>query len=157
MQKQQLIVIDQSFKNYDGYSSTHPNSAVQRIYKDALFNVSDLLPLNHFSSLIKAASYVASDCHKRDSANAKRDEIVQQIRQLGFRVDGLGRCMHSEGPEGVSLPKSKDTRYNLDVKRATIGKFLFNFAFENSLEPGYVTEKAFDALIGGNLLISFLF
>jgi hypothetical protein len=26
---------------------------------------------------------------------------------------------------------------------------MFNFAFENSLEPGYVTEKPFDALIAG--------
>jgi hypothetical protein len=44
---------------------------------------------------------VASDCHKRDGANANRDGIVQLLRTEGFRVDGLGRCMHTNtGPEG---------------------------------------------------------
>lgn len=58
--------------------------------------------------------------------------------------------MHSgTGPEGISLPKTRDTRYNLHLKREVIGKFLFNMAFENSLEPGYVTEKPFDALVSG--------
>lgn len=61
----------------------------------------------------------------------------------------LGRCMHQIGPEGVSLPKTRDTRYNLFLKRKTIGHFMFNMAFENSLEPGYVTEKPFDAMIAG--------
>jgi hypothetical protein len=95
---------------------------------------------------------VASDCHRHDSANADRDSVVYQIRQAGLRVDGLGRCMHSEtGPEGVSLPKTRDTRYNLYLKRNAIGRFMFNMAFENSLEPGYVTEKPFDALIAGTV------
>lgn len=142
-------LFDSSFKNFDGFSSTHPSAAVQRIYKDALFTKEDLLTPNNFSSLIKGASYIASDCHRRDSANARRDEVIGQIRSLGFRVDGLGRCMHSEGPEGVSLPKTRDTRYNLNLKRSVVGKFLFNMAFENSIEAGYVTEKPFDALIGG--------
>jgi hypothetical protein len=60
--------------------------------------------------------------------------------------------MHSDtGPEGVSLPKTRDTRYNLFLKRKVMGNFLFNLAFENSLEPGYVTEKPFDALVSGQL------
>lgn len=142
-------LFDQAFKNFDGFSSTHPTAAVQRIYKDALFNVSDLVQVQNFSSLIKGASYVASDCHRHDHANARRDDVVREIRKLGFRVDGLGRCLHSEGPEGVALPKSRDTRYNLDLKRSTIGRFLFNMAFENSIESGYVTEKPFDALLAG--------
>lgn len=144
-------LFDQSFLNFDGYSSTSPAADVQRVYFEAFLNRSDFLPAKNFSSMIKGASYVASDCHRRDSANANRDGVVQQIRDAGFRVDGLGRCMHSEGPEGISLPKSRDTRYNLYLKRHTIGHFLFNFAFENSLEPGYVTEKPFDALLAGTV------
>jgi hypothetical protein len=62
--------------------------------------------------------------------------------------------MHSgTGPEGISLPKTRDTRYNLHLKREVIGKFMFNMAFENSQEPGYVTEKPFDALMSGEGLI----
>lgn len=57
--------------------------------------------------------------------------------------------MHSIGPEGIVLPKTRDSRYNLHLKREVIGKFLFNMAFENSMEPGYVTEKPFDALMSG--------
>ncbi len=105
----------------------------------------------NFSSLIKAGTYVASDCHKRDSANSNRDWYIQQLRNAGFRVDGLGRCMHSIGPENIQLPNSRDSRYNLYLKRDIISKFMFHFAFENSIENGYVTEKPFDALIAGTV------
>ncbi len=144
-------LFDQSFKNFDGHSTTHTASNLQRVYIESNFSASDLHVVRNFSTLIKAASYVASDCHKRDSANANRDGVVTQIRQEGFRVDGLGRCLHSIGPEGVSLSKSRDTRYNLHMKRDVIGHFMFNMAFENSLEPGYVTEKPFDAMMGGTV------
>lgn len=64
-------------------------------------NLSSLSCRSNFSAQIKGASYVASDCHKRDGANANRDGIVQLLRNEGFRVDGLGRCMHTNtGPEG---------------------------------------------------------
>lgn len=141
--------------NFDGFSSTSPKSAVQRIYKDAIFQKHELLPRNNFSSLVKGGSYIASDCHRRDSANARRDDVVGEMRNLGLRIDGLGRCMHSEGPEGIALPRSRDTRYNLDLKRSVVGKFMFYMAFENSIEAGYVTEKPFDGLIGGSVPIIF--
>lgn len=149
-------LFDAAFKNFDGYSSTHPHSNLQRIYIETFLNESHFLPLRNFTSLIKAGSYVASDCHRRDSANANRDHVVQMIRNEGFRIDGLGRCMHTEpGPEGVSLPKTRDTRYNLYLKRSTIGHFMFNLAFENSLESGYVTEKPFDAILAGKIHCAF--
>jgi hypothetical protein len=148
-------LFDQSFKNFDGYSTTHTESHLQRVYIESNFSASELHIARNFSTLIKAASYVASDCHKRDSANANRDGVVHMIRQEGFRVDGLGRCMHSLGPEGIALSKSRDTRYNLHMKRDVIGNFMFNMAFENSIEPGYVTEKPFDAMMGGDESIFF--
>jgi hypothetical protein len=49
----------------------------------------------------------------------------------------------------VTLPNLRNTGLNLQLKRQTIGRFMFNMAFENSIEPGYVTEKPFDALIAG--------
>jgi hypothetical protein len=147
-------LFDQGFHNFDGYSSTSPDAAVQRVYVEAFLQNSTFLTPRNFTTLIKAASYVASDCHRHDSANADRDSVVQRIRDGGFRVDGLGRCMHWIGPEGITLPKTRDTRYNLFLKRNAIGHFMFNFAFENSLEPGYVTEKPFDALIAGNAFVA---
>ena len=146
-------LFEPSFKFFDGTSTTHPLSSVQRIYNEARINSSDFVDTYYkFSSLIKGASYVASDCHKRDSANANRDSVVGEIRRAGYRVDGLGRCMHSVvGPEGITLPKSGDTRYNLLLKRKAISRYLFNLAFENSIESGYVTEKPFDALLSGTV------
>jgi hypothetical protein len=61
--------------------------------------------------------------------------------------------MSSRNPEGVYLPKTHDTETNLRLKRETIGRFMFNMAFENCLEDGYVTEKPFDALIAGTVAV----
>lgn len=145
-------LFEPSFKNFDGYSTTSPLANVQRIYRESLMNVSDFFPLRPFPTMIKGASYVASDCHARDGANAGRDGVVIDIRRAGFRVDGLGRCLRSPvGPEGIELPKDRATRYNLELKRSVISNFMFNMAFENSLEPGYVTEKPFDALMAGTV------
>jgi Glycosyltransferase family 10 (fucosyltransferase) C-term len=146
-------LFEPSFRYYDGTSTTHPSSSVQRIYHEVRINSSDFVQeFYNFTSLVKGASYVASDCHKRDSANANRDNVVGEIRKAGFRVDGLGRCMRSPvGPEGISLPKTGDTRYNLLLKRKAISRYMFNLAFENSIEKGYVTEKPFDALLSGTV------
>jgi len=54
-------------------------------------------------------------------------------------------------PEGIKLEKSANSHENLYLKRKAISRYLFNFAFENSKEKGYVTEKAFDALIAGTV------
>jgi hypothetical protein len=50
---------------------------------------------------------------------------------------------------GISLPTNPEARYDMPIKRQAIARFMFNMAFENSIEDGYVTEKPFDALISG--------
>jgi hypothetical protein len=144
-------LFDPAIKHFDGFSSTHPKrSSIQRVYKEAYLRENELFPIVNFTTLVKGASYIASDCHRRDTANANRDHIVQLIRNLGFRIDGLGRCMSSPtGPEGIALPRTRDTRYNLHLKKQVIGKYMFHMAFENSIEDGYVTEKPFDGLVAG--------
>ena len=150
-------LFEPSFKHYDGFSTTNPLSSVQRIYNDAfMYDLNTSIPVFNHTTLIKGASYVASDCHKRDNANANRDNIIHQLRLTGFRVDGLGRCMHSIGPGGFGLPNTHDSRYNLFVKRNVISHYMFYMAFENSLEPGYVTEKPFDGLISGKFHSQFI-
>ena len=99
------MLFDPTFKHFDGFSTTHPTSHIQRVYDGAFINSSQFIgPLHNFSYLIKAASYVAGDCHKRDSANANRDHYVYLLRKAGFRVEGLGRCMHTTNPEGTTWP-----------------------------------------------------
>lgn len=139
-----------SFKHFDGVSTTSPTAAVQRVYHEAfLYELNMSKPLVPFSKLVKGGSYVASDCHRRDAANSNRDGVVHWLRLEGARIDGLGKCMKNKNHEGISLPQTPDARYNLEMKRDIIGKYLFYMAFENSIEPGYVTEKPFDALLAG--------
>jgi glycosyltransferase involved in cell wall biosynthesis len=72
--------------------------------------------------------------------------------QGGYRVDGLGRCMHTENiPEGISLGYSHDPVQKLSLKQKAISNYMFHLSFENSFETGYVTEKVFDALIAGTV------
>ncbi|KAJ1435609.1 hypothetical protein B484DRAFT_393483 [Ochromonadaceae sp. CCMP2298] len=145
-------LFDSSFKHFDGYSSTSPKSSVQRVYVETFLDPAEMQTALNFSSLIKGASYVASDCHNHDSANLDRDGGVRQLREAGLRVDGLGRCMHSNtGPEGVTLIKTRDSHLNLVLKRQAVGRYLFHMAFENSQEDGYVTEKPWDALLAGSV------
>jgi hypothetical protein len=147
------LQFDKAFRNYDGNSTISPSSTVPRVYHDVfLYELNLTMPLANFSSLIHGGSYVASDCHQNDEANSKRDSIVAQLRDSGVRVDGLGRCMHSpDNAEGVRLPFNPDPRSKRLLKRNAIGRYLFNMAFENSIEPGYITEKAFDALVAGSV------
>ena len=87
------MLFEQSFRHFDGHSTTSPLADIQRVSPDAFLNTSSFLPMKPFASLIKGASYIASDCHKKSPANSKRDSIVLAIRELEFRVDGLGKSV----------------------------------------------------------------
>jgi hypothetical protein len=138
-----------AFGHFDGTAITSPSASVQRIYAEAYLNESTLLPITqNVSSLVKGASFVAHNCH------SSRNGVVDELRKKGFRVDGLGRCMRNGNPDGIALHHSRSTEENLHNKRQTIGRYMFNMAFENVVEPGYVTEKPFDALIAGRFCVS---
>ena len=70
-------------------------------------------------------------------------------------MDSLGKCHQTEAtsrnPGASVLGIGKTAQENLDLKRKAISRYLFHFAFENSVEPGYVTEKVFDALKAGTV------
>lgn len=137
-----------SFVHFDGNSTTSPYSTIQRTYIPNI-NISQFLPLRSFETMIKGAAFVASTCHR--SSTTKRDEIVKELQSL-MRVDGLGKCRHTPpGPEGISLSVGATPLESLLLKQAAISNYLFYFAFENTREPGYVTEKVFDALIAGTV------
>ena len=62
----------------------------------------------------------------------------------------VGGCLKSSSPEGIVLTQTQDTGKNLILKRTVIAKYLFNMAFENVFDLGYVTEKPWDALLAGH-------
>ena len=85
-----------SFRNFDGYSTTHPSSTIQKIYKEAYLNETILNyhtdnHMKQFDDLIKGGSFVASACHNaKFDTEAPREKIVKALRSYGFRIDGLG-------------------------------------------------------------------
>lgn len=138
-----------SFPFFDGNSTTSPSSSVPRVYYHGRFKDSSYLFLTKpFDHLIKAAVFVASTCHK-GPRTTNREHLVSLV-EAQFRVDSLGKCHPTaKGPEGITLSSSTDVMENLILKRNAISNYLFYLAFENTIEPGYVTEKVYDALIAG--------
>eukprot|EP01041_Mallomonas_annulata_P009440 gene9441-19612_t len=139
-------IFDQAFPHYD--------ASVQRVYKEAFLNKSDfIIPLQPYNQLIKGGSFSSSHCIRPDRMNSNRDEVVIALRKNGFRVDGLGNCLKGiHGTERIYLPPlGNDDEENLRIKRRIIAKYMFHMAFENAIEPGYVTEKVFDSLLAGTV------
>ena len=142
-----------SFGNFDGNSTTHSSSTVQRIYDSAYlhgFHVND----THYRPKFQAASFIATSCHDESLPNvAPREKIVLQLRRAGIRVDGLGKCAKSAALPGVFLPQKNlnNPTINTENKRRIEGQYMFNLAFENSLEEGYVIEKPFESLLAGSV------
>jgi hypothetical protein len=138
------------FKFFHGYTLPHPSSTIQQVFMESYLNESLFVPLVSFGRLVRGAAYVASDCHKSKNL---RHQLVADIKDTGFRVDGLGRCHTTKiGPEGLQLSRRPEDRYNLPLKRRVISNYMFVLAFENTDDPGYVTEKVFDALLAGSFV-----
>lgn len=137
-----------SFPLYDGNSTTSPYSTVQRSYIPKL-NMSEFLPLRPFAQSISGASFVASTCHKGGGTN-NRESIVLELSKT-IRVDGLGKCMKTSRKDSAVLTFGKTAQETLYLKQKAISHYLFYLAFENTNEPGYITEKVLDALIAGTV------
>lgn len=140
-----------AIKEFDGTSLTSSLSSVKRYYKEAyldekLFVNSTLKP---FDSLIKGAAYISNHCLRPRLKNSGRDNVVKVLKRQKVRIDGLGRCMQSIDKRHVLKPRTNDTYQDLIHKRKAISNYLFYLAFENQIEPWYVTEKVFDALYAG--------
>lgn len=136
-----------SFPYFDGNSTTNPSSSVPRTYFRG-WNMSEFLPSPAVTTLINGSTFVASTCHAGDGNN-KRMAHVRQLMAY-FRVDSLGKCMHTKHiPEGIIIQPGHSEWEKLQRKREAIARYKFYLAFENTDEPGYVTEKVFDALYSG--------
>ena len=108
-----------------------------------------------FSQKIKAAAYIASTCHHGGSKGPPLREALVSELEIAFRVDSLGKCHQTERTsrnEGqVRLKSSEKPLEQLQLKRSALAQYQFYLAFENTIEPGYVTEKVFDALKAGTV------
>ena len=137
-----------SFPHYDGNSTTLPTSSIPRSYISSI-NVSTFLPKINYENLIKGGVFVASTCH-RDRSTTKREDIIKELRKY-IRIDGLGKCAHQVSADSAILKLGNTALETLQLKQQALNKYLFYFAFENTIEPGYITEKVFDGLIAGTI------
>lgn len=83
------------------------------------------------------AVYIASNPRDRNGRNAYVAELMRHLA-----VDSWGACLNN---------RMFDRDEGRTTKLATIGRYRFTLAFENSCERDYVTEKFFDALCAGSV------
>jgi alpha-1,3-fucosyltransferase 10 len=88
-------------------------------------------------SAIALAVYFASNMRDR---SGRMDYVRELMRHMA--VDSYGKCLQNR-----RLPVD-DGRAS---KLATLARYRFTLAFENSIEAGYVTEKYYDPLIAGSV------
>ena len=146
---------------FDGTSFLSSLSTLRRYNKQAYLNPALFLHRNHshlrpFKSLLKASAYVSSHCLKPGPGglfkrNSARDNVVKMMRQRGLQVDGLSKCLRSKNlpRQSILAGKTNDTFSDLIEKRKMISNYLFYLAFENQIEPWYVSHLVFDALYAG--------
>lgn len=71
-----------------------------------------------------------------------RERLVAELARH-IPIDSYGNFMRNRRIEGPDL--------GVQTKRATISRYRFCLAFENSIAPDYVTEKLFDAFLAGTV------
>lgn len=145
---QSFILLSQESEAY--YSSLNPRAAREGGW-DLLATTSQrsdvpltyasnrydwLAPPMPFSNKTKAAAVFISNC----DAKNERLELVEALIKAGFPVNSYGKCLHNANA-GASRA----------AKMQVLRKHLFTLAFENSNEPGYVTEKYYQALAAGSV------
>jgi hypothetical protein len=70
-------------------------------------------------------------------------------------VDALGVCAGSARPRDVSFQASRYHKWFNDEAVSSYHRYKFVIAFENSAEPGYVTEKLVNPFLAGSIPVYF--
>lgn len=78
----------------------------------------------------------------------RQKAINIMARRGGFDLYGVGWDKGGLSPEDTENIK-KVYRGKVDSKTETLRQYKFAFCFENSIFPGYVTEKIFDVMFAG--------
>ena len=105
------------------------------------------LMMHHLKSYVLTTEYVMPFAEKRDAvsyiqsncgAPSGRDRIVKEIMASGIKVDARGHCLNN----APIVPRSSSMR-------DAIRHYKFCIAIENSVNYDYITEKMWNALMGG--------
>lgn len=117
------------------------------------------LPRYKFAEKIGAGGGLAttfiSNC---DTVTSERNKWVQRLHALGVTVHSYGACGPNHKTVEAHVRQCSKANSGLDKMRAKYEEkicvqstYKFTFAFENSIDESYVTEKIFDALMSGTL------
>eukprot|EP00750_Incisomonas_marina_P010213 INCI16251.3.p1 GENE.INCI16251.3~~INCI16251.3.p1 ORF type:complete len:494 (-),score=67.93 INCI16251.3:344-1825(-) len=159
-----LTILGQRVTNRPFTSIFYWREAVWKLAKDAQRESFDLEMGIHFWSDILNPSFVV---RPQDLLQASAEFFLPFEERTGFAASIISHCgarslrdayvnhlsdalgtgrVHQYGACG-SL--SNMTGLGLKGARKALAKYMFYFAFENSIEPGYVTEKLFESLEPG--------
>lgn len=139
-------------QGYNAAATTNPESDVPISYFgrsdfESLLQASSTDQIIDWKNRRPVAAFISSHC------NSRRDAIVSRLAKLGVPIHSLGACApeHTENHYGDAHSWSKDSRVLIAEvgKRKILQKYRVYLAFENSLEPGYITEKIMDAYAAG--------
>jgi len=124
---------------YDMAATTNLDSDVPILYIGA-FKTYDTWRTSNvptFTERLPAAAFMAKNCA------ADRAALVSRLAELGVPVHSLGSC----APPGTEAKYTKEIAEGDKV--SFINKYRVYLAFENTVQPGYVTEKIFDGYKAG--------
>lgn len=80
----------------------------------------------------------------------RKDLLAETMKVFGTQIRSYGSVLNNYPIEPSQGRSAWDWQLQ---KRNLISKHLFHFAWENSFEPGFVTEKIFDAFMAGTIPI----
>jgi len=88
-----------------------------------------------------------SNCNDRSGRREYIEELMKYIK-----IDSYGTCLHNKDDPGyIAAFRPGFYKYKNDL----MSKYHFGIAFENSVAPGYITEKVWDVLSVGTIPLYF--
>jgi len=123
---------------YDMAATTSLSSELPVLYMNnfSQFDAWGKRSVPGFRERLPAVAFMSSYC-------GDKGELVTMLAELGIPVHSLGKCAPS-GSENKHTPEIAS-----GDKVSFISKYRVYLAFENSVEPGYVTEKVYDGYKAG--------
>jgi len=123
---------------YDMAATTSLSSELPVLYMNnfSQFDAWGKLSVPGFHERLPAVAFMSSYC-------GDKGDLVSRLVELGVAVHSLGKCVPS-GSENKHTPEIAS-----GDKVSFISKYRVYLAFENSIEPGYVTEKVYDGYKAG--------
>jgi hypothetical protein len=139
-----LLIVDNKITEYSS------NKIFQKKYSDVpKFKLSYYIikPRHYFSSLIR----LPYRNYGKDISNYRFDYIRKLAPSKDFYLYGKGWAKVLKEDSSFKNIEFPNIPEEVDDKGHKLQNFKFTLCFENTLFPGYITEKIFDAMLSGSV------